>query len=107
LYEKREPADLVTVPAYLKKRKKLEDIGGVTYLTELVNYVHTASNIEFYGKEIRNYSLRRQLMSTASKIGELSLQGTDVDELLDQAEQLLFSVSQIPFTRILFLLKIY
>jgi replicative DNA helicase len=94
LYEKREPADLVTVPAYLKKRKKLEDIGGVTYLTELVNYVHTASNIEFYGKEIRNYSLRRQLMSTASKIGELSLQGTDVDELLDQAEQLLFSVSQ-------------
>jgi len=94
LYEKREPADLVTVPGHLKKGKRLEDIGGVSYLTELVNYVHTSSNIEFYAKEIKDYAVRRQLMSAASRIGDLSLESTDVEDVLDQAEQLLFSVSQ-------------
>jgi replicative DNA helicase len=94
LYEKREPADLVTVPGHLKKGKKLEDIGGVSYLTELVNYVHTSSNIEFYAKEIKDYAVRRQLMSAASRIGDLSLESSDVEDVLDQAEQLLFSVSQ-------------
>jgi replicative DNA helicase len=94
LFEKREPADLVTVPGHLKKVKKLEDIGGVSYLTELVNYVHTSSNIEFYAKEIKDYAVRRQLMSAASRIGDLSLESSDVEDVLDQAEQLLFSVSQ-------------
>ncbi len=94
LYEKREPADLVTVPGHLKKGKKLDDIGGVSYLTELVNYVHTSSNIEFYAKEIKDYAVRRQLMSAASRIGDLSLENSDVEDVLDQAEQLLFSVSQ-------------
>ena len=46
LYEKREPADLITVPAQLKKMNRLDEVGGVTYLTELVSAVPTASNIE-------------------------------------------------------------
>ncbi len=61
---------------------------------ELVNYVHTSTNIEFYAREIRDYWVRRTLMTTASKIGELSLENSNVEDVLDQAEQLLFSVSQ-------------
>ena len=41
LYEKREPADLITVPNQLKKMKELDNVGGVSYLTELVNSVPT------------------------------------------------------------------
>src|SRR3990172_11490042 len=52
LYEKREPIDLITVPAELKSIGELESSGGVTYLTELVNAVPTAANVEFYSRMV-------------------------------------------------------
>jgi len=94
LYEKREPADLITVPDELKRMKSLKEVGGVAYLTELVNSVPTASNIEHYGKIIQNHASRRALISAASEIGELAFSGDDVADVLDRAEQILYSVSQ-------------
>lgn len=94
LYEKREPADLITVPDELKRMKSLTDVGGVAYLTELVNSVPTASNIEHYAKIIQEHSSRRALISAASEMGELAFSGDDIDEVIDKAEQILFSVSQ-------------
>ena len=94
LYEKREPADLITVPGELKKLDLLQDSGGVSYLTELVNSVPTAANVEFYAKIIKDHAMRRALMSVSSEIGELSRGNEEVDEILDKAEQALFSVSQ-------------
>ena len=94
LYEKREPSDLITVPGELKKLGLLEDSGGVSYLTELVNSVPTAANVEFYAKIIKDHAMRRALMTVSSQIGELSRSEEEVDEILDKAEQALFSVSQ-------------
>jgi replicative DNA helicase len=94
LYEKREPADLITVPAELKKNGDLDFMGGVTYLTELVNSVPTAANIEAYAKLIRNDAMRRNLISAASQIGEIAFDDDEIDNILDKSEQLLYSVSQ-------------
>ncbi len=94
LFEHREPADLITVPDQLKKMKELKNCGGVAYLTELVNFVPTAANIEHYGKIIRDHATRRNLLTTASKMANLVHEEQDVDELLDKSEQLLYSVSQ-------------
>lgn len=94
LFEKREPADLITVPSELKRMGELENLGGVTYLTELVNSVPTASNIEAYAKLIKDSALRRSLISTASEIGEIAFQDAEIEVLLDKSEQLLYSVSQ-------------
>lgn len=94
LFEKREPADLVTVPAELKKMGELENVGGVTYLTELVNSVPTASNIEAYARLIKDSATRRSLISAASNIGEIAFQDAEIDVLLDKSEQLLYSISQ-------------
>jgi replicative DNA helicase len=94
LYEKREPADLVTVPNQLKKMKELENVGGVAYLTELVNAVPTAANIEAYANLIRSDAIKRALISTSSEIGEMAFEEAEVDDLLDKSEQLLYSVSQ-------------
>lgn len=94
LYEKREPADLVTVPNQLRKMKELENVGGVTYLTELVNSVPTAANIEAYAHLIKNDAIKRFLVSTASDIGELAFENDEVENLLDKSEQLLYSISQ-------------
>lgn len=94
LYEKREPADLVTVPSTLKKKKKLEDIGGVTYLTELVNSVPTAANVEYYANIIKDAAIKRFLLRSASEIAELAYGEDDVDNILDRAERAVFKVSQ-------------
>lgn len=94
LYEQREPADLITVPDELKRTKALKGSGGVAYLTELVNSVPTAANVEHYAKIIKEYAIKRQLMTAASEIGELVHSEGEIDEMLDKAEQLLFSVSQ-------------
>ena len=94
LYETREPADLITVPGELKKLGVLEDCGGVAYLTELVNFVPTAANIEAYAKLIKADAMRRFLFSTASEIGDLAYTEDNVDDIFDKAEQKLFSVSQ-------------
>jgi len=94
LYEKREPADLVTVPDELRKMGELENLGGVAYLSELVNSVPTAGNIEHYAKIIKDDSVRRSLLATASKVSELVFEEPEVAELLDKSEQLLYSVSQ-------------
>lgn len=94
LYERREPADLVTVPNQLKKMKELENVGGVTYLTELVNVVPTAANIEAYAHLIRNDAIKRSLIAASSEIGEMAFEEAEVEDLLDKSEQLLYSVSQ-------------
>ena len=94
LYEKREPIDLVTVPAELKRMGELESSGGVTYLTELVNAVPTAANVEFYSRMVSEDYVKRSVMKAASEITELVYNESNVDELLDKSEQLLFSVSQ-------------
>lgn len=92
LYEKREAADLVTVPALLRNKKQLDDVGGVTYLTELVNLVPTAANVETYARIIREHAVRRSLINAAGKIGTLAFEEEDLDELIDKSEQILFSV---------------
>jgi replicative DNA helicase len=94
LFENREPADLITVPAELKNMKELDRVGGVTYLTELVNSVPTAANIESYARIIKDNALKRSLITAASEINELALKETDIDEILDRSEQMLYSVSQ-------------
>ena len=52
LYERREPADLVTVPEELKK-KKFEEIGGLSYLSNLVSRVPTSAHVEYHANIIR------------------------------------------------------
>lgn len=93
LYEKREPADLITVSEELKRSKLLEDAGGVSYLTELISYVPTAANIESYAKIIHDTALKRSLLTIAGDIGAMVFQDMDLVDLIDKSEQLLYSVS--------------
>lgn len=94
LYERREPSDLITVPAQLKSLGELENAGGVSYLTDLVNTVPTVANVETYAKIIKDASIKRSLISAAADINELVFKEADLSDLLDKSEQLLYSVSQ-------------
>jgi len=95
IYEKREPIDILSVATRLKDKGVLEIIGGRTYLAELSNLVPTASNVAYYAKVVQSKATLRRLLKTSSDISELGFtESEDVDKILDEAEQCLFSVSQ-------------
>ena len=95
LYEKREPIDLVTLTAQLKKNGHLEKVGGATYLSELASGVPTAAHVSQYAQIIRDHYVKRRLIATSTKISQSAHEETgDVRELLDEAEQAVFALSQ-------------
>jgi len=95
LYEKNEPIDLLSLTNSLEQRKQLEEIGGNTYLTNLVNSVPTAAHIVHYAKIIKNKKVLRDLIDSSAQISQLSFQEPeDVENLVDEAEQKIFSISQ-------------
>lgn len=95
LYENRRPIDLVTLTEQLKKKKILTDVGGVSFLTDLVNRVPTAANIEHYGRIIRDHHTKRELIRAAGVVSELAFSSEgEVHEVLDKTESAIFSISQ-------------
>lgn len=95
LFESREPIDLVTLPQKLKSMKLLDAVGGVSYISTLVEGVPSSANIRHYGEIIQGYYTRRRLISDSSAMIEMSFdEGSDISGILDSAEQKVFSLSQ-------------
>lgn len=95
LFQRSEAIDIITVAEELKKKQELDNIGGSDYLTDLVNDVTTASNIEYYAKIVLDKSLLRELIKISSKIIDDSYaQQNDAQTLFDKAEQHVFSIRQ-------------
>ncbi|MDP8266323.1 MAG: replicative DNA helicase [Candidatus Aceula meridiana] len=94
LYNDQKNVDLITLSDDLKSKGILEEIGGVSYLTALIDLVPSAANIEYYAKIVKEKSVQRQLIRNASQILTESYQpGVDVDQLVDGAEQLIFEIA--------------
>jgi len=95
LFEKREPIDFLSVSARLKERKLLDEIGGKTYLTELVNSVPTASHVVNYAKIVQKKRILRDLIESSQDIGSQAYkESEDVDNLLDYAEKRIFGIAE-------------
>lgn len=95
LYDKRDPIDLVTLTAELKKQGTYDKVGGTSYLTTLVNTVPTAAHVENYARIIKAHSVKRSLIAQATALVERSYdEKEEVADLLEAAEQGIFSISQ-------------
>jgi len=95
LSEKSEPVDLVTVTALLESKKQLDEVGGVSYLTDLANAVPTAANVEYYCRIIEEKAILRQLIRTATKIVTDGYnQSDELQFLLSDAERNIMQISQ-------------
>ena len=95
LYERNEPADLVTVSEELKKRKELDEIGGPLYLTSLVESTPTAANVAYHAKIILEKSVLRKLITAATQIVAEGFDAAeDPHDLLDRAEQMIFNLAE-------------
>lgn len=94
LFEKSQPIDLLTVHEALKKAKKLEEAGGVNYLLDLTNKVASAANIEYHSRIIAQKFIQRELIRVSTgTIRDSYEDEKDVFELLDEAEQNLYEIT--------------
>ena len=95
LFEKSHPVDLLTVTEELRKSAELEKIGGPYYLVELTNRVASAANIEYHARIISQKHIQRELIKVSTNIIRDAYEDTtDVIQLLDDAEQGLFNITQ-------------
>ena len=100
LFERNEPIDLLSVSTRLKEKGKLEEIGGHSYLTQLVNAVPTAAHTLNYGKIVQKKRILRDLIDASHEIGQMGYnESEDVDVLLDQAERRIFGITQKSLTQ--------
>lgn len=97
LYGKGEPIDVVTVAGKLSERKQLPDVGGRAYLSELAGSAASPGSARHYAEAVQSKFVLRSLLDAASKIGELGFQeDRDIEAVLDEAQQAIFSVSNSP-----------
>ena len=96
LYGKNEPIDILTLSNRLEEKGQLEKIGGRSYLAALSNTVPTASNIKEYASIVERKATLRKLLAASDKIAQLGYKEDvdSVDEVVDEAQQHIFSVSQ-------------
>ena len=94
LHSKNEPIDMITLINELKKMNRLDDVGGVAYITLLANVVPTAANAKFQAQIVEDKSILRQLVEGGTAIASLGYEGADdVPVIIDQAEKMVLRIS--------------
>ena len=94
LHSKNEPIDMITLIDELKKMNKLDDVGGVSYVTLLANIVPTAANAKFHAQIVEEKSVLRQLVEGGTAIAAMGYDGSeDVRDIMDQAEKTILQIS--------------
>lgn len=100
LFGRSEPVDILTVTNELKSKGMLEMVGGPYYITMLTSRIASAANVEFHARIILQKHIQRELITISSEvIKEAFEETTDVFDLLDKAEQNLFTVSETNLRR--------
>jgi replicative DNA helicase len=91
-----KPADVITVFEHLQNQGKGEEIGGLSYLNSLAQYVPSAGNIRRYAEIVRERSILRKLVTASDEIATNAFnpQGRPVDKILDEAEQKIFNIGE-------------
>ena len=95
LFDANEPIDAVTVSEVLRRDGSLERMGGVDFLTRLLDTVPTTSNIDYYADIVEEHALRRKLMRVGGTIGSIATEMQEpIADVLDRSEQEVFLVSE-------------
>jgi len=96
LFTRGQVIDPVTVREELQKTDELDFVGGLSYLSELLDAVPTAANIEYHARIVRERALLRMLIESASGIIRDAYEPGErtVEQVMDEAEQKIFQVAQ-------------
>jgi replicative DNA helicase len=94
-YNARVPPDTRTISDELRRKERLDKIGGIPYLVALVDAVPTSYHIEYYAQIVQRTALLRKLIGAGGQIAALGYdEGDELETTLDKAENVLFEVSQ-------------
>jgi replicative DNA helicase len=95
LFSRNEPVDLVTLTNILREQGWLEEIGGATYLANLVDTVPFAVNAQHYAKIVHDKACLRQLIEKSNAIAKRCFEDRgDVENVIDYAESSIFEISE-------------
>ena len=95
LFDANQPIDAITVADALRRAGTLDRIGGVPFLTRVLDTVPTTSNVDYYAEIVAETSARRRLLAAGATVGRLAMQGDrEIAEVLDSAEQAVFAVAE-------------
>jgi replicative DNA helicase len=99
LFKKSNPIDLLSVSARLKEKEQLDQIGGSSFLAELVQNVPSASNAKYYAEVVQKKHMMRRLIEAAEHISNLGFdESVELEEILDKAEKHVFDVTNFTTT---------
>jgi len=94
LFDRNEPIDLITLTDYMKRSDEIDAVGGVSYLSSLVNMVPTAANVKYHSKIIREKGLLRSLLKSATEIASKVYEDNlEAEDMVDYAEKSIFDIS--------------
>jgi len=100
LHDRRAPIDFLTVSEELDQLNQLAEVGGPAYLTGLINNVPSSLHAEAYGRIVESTAIRRRMLSAANEIAKLAYQqDASIDTVMDEAEKVVFGVSERRTTR--------
>lgn len=95
LFDANQPIDAITVSEGLRAQKMLDRVGGVDYLTRLIDAVPTTSNVEHYVRIVDDHAVRRRLMAAAAEVStNASVLTEPIEQILDRSEQVVFQVAE-------------
>lgn len=94
LASRNEAVDIITLVETLKRKEKLEEVGGLTYLSFLANAVPTAANLEYHAKIVSEKGVLRQLIQVATNIAAMGYEGSEyLETIVDKAEKSILEIS--------------
>ncbi len=106
LHNKGTAIDLLSVSSRMKEREMLEQAGGMSYLTEIVNSVPSSTNAKHYAEIVQKKHIMRDLITASEYVGNLGFdEAGELDELLDKAEKKIFEVTNFTGTHKFIALK--
>ena len=96
LYQSRKNVDLITLSDKLKSDGCLEQVGGVTYLSSMIDFVPSSANAEHYAHIVKEKGILRRLIKNSTQIiGECFEAKGDIEDVVDHAEQLIFEIADL------------
>jgi len=102
LYAEGKPLDILSLSERLKNKKLLENMGGRTYLSEIIDSVPSSANIKHYAETIVSKYLLRRLIEASEHISGLGYnESRAIDEVLDEAEKKVFEITNLNSNRTL------
>ena len=95
LFDSNQAIDAVTVSEVLRRRGELEKVGGIQYLTRLVDIVPSTSNVVYYAGIVEDHAKRRELIRAGATVTDVAFNiDEEIANVLDRAEQAVLSVAE-------------